>query len=250
MHKFKILIVEDDFVIAHFLETLLQKAGYEVVGTANRIAKAKTLLTETQPDLALLDINLAEYDDGVELGHFLLKTDTIPFLYLTANNDAVTLERAKATRPQGFLVKPFKEQDVLSTIAIVLHNRSHQKIDPKRNPEPPTTDVPFRIREVIAFIHANTHRKIELQELIALTRWKKTIFSAHFKNHMNCTPYQFVLKTKIEKAATVIATSNQPLQEIAIDLGFESYTNFCAAFQKNYNCTPDNYRLKTRLETT
>ena len=190
----------------------------------------------------MLDINLADYNDGVSLGHYLLKTDNIPFLYLTANNDAVTMERARATRPHGFLVKPFKEQDVLSTIEIVLHNHNHNKIDPDRQPEPPNTDVPYRIREVIAFIQANTHRKIALEELIELTRWKKVNFINHFKTHLNCTPYQFVLKTKVEKAAALIATSSLPINQIAEDLGFVSYSNFGHAFFKNYDCTPEQYR--------
>lgn len=71
-----------------------------------------------------------------------------------------------------------------------------------------------------------------------------------FTKYVGETPYQYILKRKVKKAEAILAETNQPINEIAFDLGFHSYSNFCIAFKKmNPNQTPENYRLKSKANS-
>lgn len=113
----KILIVEDEFIVANDLRIILQKAGYRVLGVASSVAQARTLLAQERPDWVLLDIILKGPLPGTALAQELNEAG-IPFLYISANTDAVTLEAVKVTTPYGFLIKPFRERDLLVMLDI------------------------------------------------------------------------------------------------------------------------------------
>ncbi|OOG76851.1 sigma-54 dependent transcriptional regulator [Algoriphagus sp. A40] len=123
--KEKILIVEDQFVEANNLQEMLETKGYEVIGIARSVPIALSLIEKEVPDLVLLDIYLKGPLTGIDLAKTLRKQN-IPFIYLSANSNKDTLEAAKATCPYGFLVKPFREKDVLVTLEIAryLHSNS------------------------------------------------------------------------------------------------------------------------------
>jgi len=120
MPSARILVVEDERLIARDLATLLKKLGYAVAGTAASCQEALTLVREQTLDLALLDIVLKGEADGIETAA-QLKELGIPVIFLTAYADAETLSRAKATEPLAYLVKPFDPQDVQITLEIALH---------------------------------------------------------------------------------------------------------------------------------
>jgi DNA-binding NtrC family response regulator len=118
--KEKILIVEDEFVEANHIQTILEQAGYQVAGIARSVNIALQMLEEQKPSLVLLDIFLKGSLTGIHLGR-ILKEKGIAFVYLSANSNRDTLEMAKATEPYGFLVKPFRDKDVLVTLEIALY---------------------------------------------------------------------------------------------------------------------------------
>lgn len=115
--KSKVLIVEDQFIEAHNLRMVLQTAGYQVCSIARSVAEALKILTDELPDLVLLDIFLNGNQTGIDLAR-TLKKQSIPFIYLSANSDKETFALAKETAPYGFLVKPFREKDVLAMLDI------------------------------------------------------------------------------------------------------------------------------------
>lgn len=243
--KNPILIVEDELLIAFDLKEILEEEGYTAIMNIVTVNHAIELIESEKPSLVLIDINLKDKDDGVDLGHYLLKKDTIPFVYITSHSDNITLQRVKETRPHGFIVKPFKPIDVKTTVSIVLNNYQHKKIDPVRLDEPIKNDVPFRIREIINFINTNINEKIEIDDLVTLTNWKKHHFIRMFTQYMEITPYQYILKVKIDKAKSLMTETSQPLTEISQDLGFASYSNFCIAFKKlNESENPEVYRKR------
>lgn len=123
--KLKILIVEDQFIEAYSLERILLKAGYATCSIARSVPIALKILDKEQPDLVLLDIQLQGNLTGIDLARTLRK-NKIPFVYLSANSNKKILEEAKATMPQGFLVKPFREKDVLVMIDIAWYLHEHQ----------------------------------------------------------------------------------------------------------------------------
>lgn len=121
----KVLIVEDEFITAHALRLLLEQAGYRVIGIAPSVVEAMRYLKRHSPDIVLLDIRLEGKQSGIDLAR-KLKEDGVAFLYISANSSQKVLEEAKKTEPYGFLVKPYREKDVLVAleIATYLHKSS------------------------------------------------------------------------------------------------------------------------------
>jgi DNA-binding NtrC family response regulator len=122
--KEKILIVEDEFVEANYLRSMLNRAGYTVCGVARSVEKALELVEQERPGLVLLDITLSGKLTGVDLAR-QLKEQNIAFIYLSANSTESVLTEAKATEPYGFLVKPFRENDLLITLEIARYRHKH-----------------------------------------------------------------------------------------------------------------------------
>jgi DNA-binding LytR/AlgR family response regulator len=118
----KILIVEDELLIAEDIRMQLIQLGYDVCGMAVSYMEAMELIMDDLPDLILLDINIKGAKDGIELGKFLHEEVDIPFIYLTSHSDAKTLERAKETQPHAYLLKPYKKENLYTSIEIALSN--------------------------------------------------------------------------------------------------------------------------------
>ena len=125
--KKKVLIVEDQFVEADYLRMMLTKAGYVVCEIARSVAEALAIIKTESPSLVLLDIFLKGKLTGIDLAK-KLKEDHIAFIYLSANSNEETLTAAKATEPYGFLVKPFRERDLIIALEIAFyrHEQSNE----------------------------------------------------------------------------------------------------------------------------
>lgn len=117
--KYRILIVEDDMIIAANLSLQLTKLGYEVTGIESRGEDALHHVKLNNPDIVLMDINLKGQWDGIETVRHVQKIQDIPIVYLTANNDEATFLRAKTTHPHAFISKPFNKLNLQRTIALV-----------------------------------------------------------------------------------------------------------------------------------
>lgn len=119
-----LLVVEDEFLIANDLRRILVKAGYRVIGMAASVAEAQTIISNQTPDIVLLDIFLQGNQTGIDLAHWL-NEQSIPFVFLSANLTDNLLESAKVTQPFGFLTKPFREKDVLTTLEVARYRHAH-----------------------------------------------------------------------------------------------------------------------------
>lgn len=115
--KEKILIVEDEFIVANDLKLMLMKAGYQVTGIASSVVQARKLIADNKPDWVLLDIILKGDLTGIDLA-WELREMNLPFLYISANTNQSTLEAVKETQPYGFMVKPFRERDMIVMLDI------------------------------------------------------------------------------------------------------------------------------------
>jgi PAS domain S-box-containing protein len=127
MKKTQILVVEDEGIIAKDLQSMLRKLGYEVPVTVGTGEKAISTAGTNRPDLVLMDINLRGAMDGVEAAAAISATHDIPVVYLTANSDEATLQRAKVTDPFGFLIKPFEERALHAGIEMALYKHRSEK---------------------------------------------------------------------------------------------------------------------------
>jgi two-component system response regulator HydG len=145
----KILIVEDQFIEANNLRTILKRAGYSVCSIAASVTEALSILKDEKPQLVLLDIYLQGKLTGIDLAK-ILNERNIAFVFLSANSNKRILDAAKATMPYGFLVKPFREKDVLVTLDVAwyLHRQNHSAaIQHKSQPRAHSNDD---FKEIVA----------------------------------------------------------------------------------------------------
>jgi formate hydrogenlyase transcriptional activator len=121
--KKQILIVEDEFIVANDLSKILTDAGFEVTGIADSFEQALRLIEKKRPSICLLDIRLKGEKTGIDLAKHLQGLG-IPFIFLSANSSKAIFEEAKATKPYGFLVKPFRNKDVILALETAIHHIS------------------------------------------------------------------------------------------------------------------------------
>jgi DNA-binding NtrC family response regulator len=157
--KEKILIVEDEFIVANDLKIMLKKAGYHVTGIASSVVQARKLIADERPHWVLLDIMLKGDLTGIDLA-WELREINLPFLYISANTNQSTLEAVKETQPYGFMVKPFRERDLIVMLDIAkyrfnievgndsLKNVNHDKIEGIIGKSSVLEDVVEKIRVV------------------------------------------------------------------------------------------------------
>ncbi|MCK0190157.1 response regulator [Arenibacter sp. F20364] len=127
--KTRILIVEDDMIIAANISVQLSNLGYEVMGIETRGEEAILHAMANTPDIILLDINLRGAINGIEVAIAILKSKRIPIIYLTANSDEATFAKAKTTHPHAFISKPFNKLDLQRTIALVVEHLKEEHMD-------------------------------------------------------------------------------------------------------------------------
>ncbi|MDQ7783758.1 MAG: response regulator [Desulfomonilaceae bacterium] len=122
----KIMVVEDEIVVAMELQTRLIDLGYMVSGIAAGAEEAVELAAKTLPDLVLMDVKLTGEMDGIDAARDIREHHNIPVVYLTAHADARTLQRAKLTYPLGYIVKPFSEEDLRASIEVALFRHGEE----------------------------------------------------------------------------------------------------------------------------
>ena len=126
MSDINVLIVEDEPLIAEDIRMFLGNINYSIAGVAYDSTKALDLLATRNPDAVLLDITIRGDMDGIEIGEIIRKNYQIPFIYLTSHSDSNTIERAKKTFPDGYLLKPFDERDLLTSLEMAIYRHAQQ----------------------------------------------------------------------------------------------------------------------------
>jgi DNA-binding LytR/AlgR family response regulator len=122
METFKVLIIEDELIIAEDLKEILEQAAYEVIGMTTSWEDTLPILQEGLPDILLIDISIKGNIDGIQLANMIRERFNLPFIYITSYTTKPVIERAKLTKPYGYIVKPYKEQDVLISLELALSN--------------------------------------------------------------------------------------------------------------------------------
>lgn len=198
MTKPKILISEDEVIIAEDIAASLEELGYETCAIDTG-EDTLDMIRETQPDLVLLDINLRGKADGVEIGARIRQEFNIPFIYLTAYADKATLDRAKKTEPDGFLVKPFDEKSLRSAIEIALYkydNHNGKAIDGvQRNTKEPEVAADYifvKVKHRIIKVHYSNILWIEAYDNYSfiVTADQKYLVSSTLKDMEQKLPSQ------------------------------------------------------------
>ncbi|MEY3236083.1 MAG: hypothetical protein RI883_184 [Bacteroidota bacterium] len=127
MPKINILVVEDESIVSKDIQYSLNKLGYNVVGAAATGEKALELARTERPDLVLMDIMLKGEMNGIETAELIKSEFSIPIVFLTAYADESTLSKAKITEPYGYIIKPFKEIDLHTSIEMAIYKHGKEQ---------------------------------------------------------------------------------------------------------------------------
>lgn len=172
MDKPVILVVEDEAITALDIKRRLQRAGYTVPAIATSGEEALLQMPETQPDLVLMDIRLSGDMDGIQAAQAIRVRFDTPVVYLTAYADGETLQRAKATEPYGYLLKPFEEREVHTTVEMALHK--HQMERKVRESQQWLSTTLRSIGDAVIATDAEGHVKLMNPVAESLTGWMQT----------------------------------------------------------------------------
>ena len=159
MSKVKILVVEDEMVIADNICLILEDLGYEVLEPAINYEEALETIEAERPDIAILDIQLGGKKDGVDLAWTIKGQYDFPFIFLTSNADAGTIERVKKVSPPAYLVKPFNKEDLYTSIELALHSYAESRGNVK------TQEEDLLIKDAIFIKEKNLFHKIKLNDI-------------------------------------------------------------------------------------
>jgi DNA-binding NarL/FixJ family response regulator len=188
MSSIRILIVEDEPLIAENIAMYLNNNDFSVSGIAYDDEEAFQELRANPPDAVLLDVNLESQKDGIDVAEYINNNNRIPFVYLTSYSDKTILERAKRTNPAGYIVKPFNEQTLYTTLEIALSNFATQsnKHVPKlsfsninQHLSSPLSDREFEVLELV--YEGKTNQQICDSLFIAMNTVKRHVTNAYFK---------------------------------------------------------------------
>jgi DNA-binding LytR/AlgR family response regulator len=122
MSVLKIGVVEDELVIGRTILNTLEELGYTHCGPAISYTEAMEMLDQNKPDLLLLDIQLSGKKDGIDVAEKINELYRLPFIFLTANSDGETIDRAKKVKPHAYIVKPFTKDELFAAIEIAFSN--------------------------------------------------------------------------------------------------------------------------------
>jgi two-component system response regulator LytT len=127
MSSIKVLVVEDELIIAEDMKAMLGELQYEVTGIARDIKSALEKLVIEIPDIALIDIQLRNNDNGINLGKTIKEKYNLPVVFVTSHSDKTTLDKAKLINPEGYIVKPFEKADLYTSIELAIFNYTSRK---------------------------------------------------------------------------------------------------------------------------
>ncbi len=127
MSKINVLVVEDESIVSKDIQHSLKKLGYNVVGASATAERAIDMAKSENPDIVLMDIMLKGDMNGIEAAEEIRKSCAIPVIFLTAYADESTLSKAKITEPYGYILKPFKEIDLHTTIEMAIYKHSKEQ---------------------------------------------------------------------------------------------------------------------------
>ena len=181
--KVSILIVEDDMIIAANLSIQLTSLGYEVTGILPRGEEAIVHVRENRPHILLMDINLKGELSGIETAKAIKKNNNISIIYLTANSDDATFNKAKETHPKAFITKPFNKLSLQRTIALVVEQMKDEKESSKNTQHIEVLEDRIFVR------HNGRMEKLLLQDILYIEADRNycILITPKIKHILTCT---------------------------------------------------------------
>jgi len=187
----KILIVEDEILIAEDMSADLEDLGYIVVGIALSGDECIESVERYSPDIVLMDVKIKGSIDGIEIAHILKRKKNIPIIFITSNTDSQTMKRAIESKPQAFLSKPYNRKELGIAIELAINNHNEGEFSKKNNDEPTLNSSIFvKNGELYSRIELDSIFYIEAAGSYCTVNAEKGDFIlsnnlSHFKNKVN-----------------------------------------------------------------
>lgn len=243
----QVVVVEDETIIAHDLQQTLEELGYGVPGVASDADAGLALVRNDEPDLVLIDIVLKGERSGIWLAHVLREEHHIPFVFVTSRADRQTVSRARETRPNGYLIKPFTKNSVFAAAEAALANYADEQHDidyvAATGAEEQTRSLSRScLRRVQEFVAKNLDRPISLSDLAEVADLNVYHFAHVFKDTVGVAPYQYVIKQRIEEAKRLLRHTDWPIAWVCQAVGYDNQSHFTTLFSREVGVPPGQYR--------
>jgi YesN/AraC family two-component response regulator len=268
MTSARILIVEDEILVAREIQSHLQEIGYAAVGFAIDGEMALQRVAETLPDLVLMDINLPGSRDGIAIAAEIRDRFQIPVIYLTAYADNETIERAKPTNPFGYIIKPFTKQDLRVAIELGVF-RSRSGIEEQMSERSkhsgglsnPVSDsitseaihpdsinplgglIPSKLRKILDYIETHLNQGLSLERLANEVGMTSYYFAKLFKQSTGKSVHQYVIYRRVERAKRLLKQSDLSIADIAAECGFANPSHLALHFKRLIGVSPKKFRF-------
>jgi YesN/AraC family two-component response regulator len=244
----KILIVEDEAIVARDMAEIMVAKGHIVLGKAGSCEEAILALEHDTPDLAVVDIRLGGTRDGIAFGLELREEHDIALAFVTSHADSHTLQRAMPLRPNGYLVKPFSDDELEALVLTAMSNHRSTRADVDteqlaaanvvRQPRLPV-QCEAKVQKYIA---CHLDRAISTQDLAGLCNMSAAVFSRRFIASFGSPPYRYIVRERLAEAKRLLRNTNWSIVDVALASGFCNQQHFTTVFRKYAGVTPLVYR--------
>ncbi len=244
-----ILVVEDEPIIAEDIAAILSEEGYNIVGIANDAGEAMYLSRSHDIDLVLLDIVIKGDRDGVSTA-LAIKRDFNPaIIFLSSRMDEMTVARAACVPPNGYILKPFRAQDLLVAVTTGLANHKAQSAN--ENEPVGLAKVsrlhkgglsPTNLIKIEDFLEKNLNKEFSVATLAGICGLSEQHFAVQFKKSTSLSPAKYVMNKRIEEAKCMLTETELPISEIAQAVGYQNWAYFSTVFKRIVGITPSAYR--------
>ena len=223
MTVLKIGVVEDELIIARTILNTLDELGYSHCGPAINYTEAIEMLEQNKPDLLLLDIQLSGKKDGIDVAQKVNELYQVPFIFLTANSDAETIDRAKRVKPHAYIVKPFTKGELFAAVEIAFSNFTGNRINVK-----PEQAASYHTKDFMFVKDGYVFRKIFFSELL----------------YLESDANYVTLHLKLQKKVMVRSTLNDFIEQ----LDQKTFIRIHRSYSVNINLVDDVFPTEVSVE--
>lgn len=257
----KILVIEEQAPVRDQFIGGLRAEGFDAIGAPNgRVGLQHA--QEYLPDLITCDISLAELDGFAVLGNLRKNSVTaiIPLVFVTVNMTRSDLHKAMELGASGYLIKPCTVKELLGTVVVQLerqallhrHYATPAKPLAERHPVPVTVGLPglsqsaeayeSPLRETFHFITENYHQPIALSDVAQAVGYSPAYLTHLMGRQTGQTVQQWIIKHRMAAACSLLLETNQPVEQIAVQVGYRHPVHFFRQFRRLYGTTPQVWR--------
>lgn len=220
-NSLNVLIVEDEIILALAIEVSLKKMGFSVCAIATSAPKAIEYAKDKKPNIVLMDINLNKKETGIDAANVIWEEFKIPIIFLTSFADDQTVKEAMACQPYGYLVKPYREEELKASLNTAIHK--HQYIFNTNDEEEIDENIlyleeGFTFDRAKSFLYKNDNK-------IELTTNENKFFDIITKNPGDVTPFETLYAYIWEEDAYNKGKFRTLLYRLRLKLGIDIFEN-------------------------